>query len=310
MNDESPAFQRSGVAIEQNFSNDHKIRAKLAYPEMSAMAVNEFQMKNFIPAAFPTLFPTGRFCLTHVRKEKVSEIEYFKYLMLYEDGRFARHPVFRFFCFSIFQRHQALTKGRLFVQKNSLSTKTCSDLRGLIERNPNYVKRVMFYASKIAGNNSYWYKRSSELIDMVKQLGMPSLFITLSAADLQDPDLSRILKQADTSSQSQSTLLNRNPLIANWFFEKKVSFLSSYPKSHKDLTLSFMHLPYPFSHTPKQFTQRPYPFSHIPKQVVHIPYLFFNALCIGTHRPYPFSHAPKQFTHRPYRFSHATKPVS
>ena len=40
---------------------------------------------------------------------------YFKHLLMYADGRFARHPHFRYFAFNTEMRWQALQAGRIYV---------------------------------------------------------------------------------------------------------------------------------------------------------------------------------------------------
>ena len=47
--------------------------------------------------AFPTLFPTGATDFVAPRQHAVTIGNYFKHLMMYEDGRFAKHPRFRYF---------------------------------------------------------------------------------------------------------------------------------------------------------------------------------------------------------------------
>lgn len=43
------------------------------------------------------------------------------------------------------------------------------------------------------GTRPYWRYRLSELLDMESQLGLPTLFVTLSAADLHWPDLIKLM---------------------------------------------------------------------------------------------------------------------
>lgn len=65
---------------------------------------------------------------------------------------------------------------------------------------------------------------------MVKQLGPPTIFFTLSAADMQWPDLFNLLdplKKLQSLShfeqkRERAKLLNENPIIASWFLQKRV----------------------------------------------------------------------------------------
>ena len=47
--------------------------------------------------------------------------------------------------------------------------------------------------SKIRGTPAYWKRFQSEVLAMVKQLGCPSFFLTLSCADLRWNDLVEVI---------------------------------------------------------------------------------------------------------------------
>ena len=76
-----------------------------------------------------------------------------------------------------------MNTGKVFVRNNpDLRNMTAVNLRGAIQDNPNLLKKVMFFGSKLRGSKPYWQARCGELLDMVKQIGAPTLFVTLSAA--------------------------------------------------------------------------------------------------------------------------------
>ena len=60
-----------------------------------------------------------------------------------------------------------------------------------------FIKPVSYthlsYNANLRSSSSYWYMRSQELLDMVEELGTPTVFITLSTADLYWPEIYRIL---------------------------------------------------------------------------------------------------------------------
>ena len=67
-------------------------------------------------------------------------------------------------------------------------------------------------------------KDPSRLIAMVDTLGMPTIFLTHSAADLQWPELARLICPDDPdSSSSRSKALMENPAIADWFFYHRIN---------------------------------------------------------------------------------------
>ena len=69
----------------------------LIWPTIGGTAINEFTTEGYFSMAFPTLFPTGAADFLGQRFNKVTIGNYFTHLLKYDDGRFARHPRFRFF---------------------------------------------------------------------------------------------------------------------------------------------------------------------------------------------------------------------
>lgn len=99
--------------------------------------------------------------------------------------------------------------------------------------------RVSYFAKQIRGSRAYWYSKLKELEAMVKQLGAPTIFFTLSAADLQWPELYEILDpenrlgslDPNERRRERGRLLNENPLVASWFLQKRVDvFFSEFLK--------------------------------------------------------------------------------
>ena len=69
----------------------------VAWPPAGETPINEFRTEGYISCAFPTLFPTGAADFVAPRARAVTIGNYFKHLLMYEDGRFARHPCFCYF---------------------------------------------------------------------------------------------------------------------------------------------------------------------------------------------------------------------
>lgn len=68
---------------------------------------------------------------------------------------------------------------------------------------PKILKSLYFWSGSNRGSNSYWFQQRGELEAMVNQRGIPTAFLTLSAADLWWPDLARLM-----GSQNQKLLNN------------------------------------------------------------------------------------------------------
>ena len=85
---EQEAVQQS-VEQRQTTSSSHQT---LMWPSIGGMPLNEFTTEGYFTCAFPTLFPTGAGDFLDQRQVPVTIGNYFKHLMQYDDGRFARHP--------------------------------------------------------------------------------------------------------------------------------------------------------------------------------------------------------------------------
>ncbi|XP_059076868.1 uncharacterized protein LOC131031330 [Cryptomeria japonica] len=72
---------------------------------------------------------------------------------------------------------------------------TINELRQHMENMPqsHLADRLMRFGTSLRGTRSYWAKCRAELIDMIHQIGSPTIFFTLSAADMYWPDLHALM---------------------------------------------------------------------------------------------------------------------
>ena len=88
------------------------------WPPRADAPINEFVTEGYISCAFPTLFPTGAGDFLAPQERVVTVGNYFKHLMRYDDGRFARHPRFRYFALNSEMRWRALQTGRVYIKQH------------------------------------------------------------------------------------------------------------------------------------------------------------------------------------------------
>ena len=193
----------------------------LMWPTIGGAPINEFTTEGYFSMAFPTLFPTGAADFLGQRCNQVTIGNYFTHLLKYEDGRFARHPRFRFFALNTEMRWRALQAGRIYIQQHPGDAQlTVDELRDMAGREGEaFSNRVLHYAASLRGTRQYWFRQRGRLISMVDTLGLPTIFFTHSAADLQWPELARLIcpDQPDTPS-SRIDAVNNNPALTDWFF--------------------------------------------------------------------------------------------
>jgi hypothetical protein len=202
----------------------------LLWPKIDGTPINEFQTPGYIARAFPTLYPHGKGDLRSERAWDINPAEYFKHLMWYKDGRFARHPRWRYFALNSTMRWRALQEGKVYVKQNlSDSQIVVSDIQEMIAQgDQNLADKIMRYGEGLRGCRQYWMARRNELSDFIKQIGHQGLvFFTFSAADLHWPELHKLMpdegntgEERISARQRQQNLVD-NPHIAAWFFDKR-----------------------------------------------------------------------------------------
>ena len=189
------------------------------WPENGSVPIDEFKTEGYISCAFPMLFPTGEADYLAPRLQSVTVGMYFKHLMMYGEGRFAKHPRFRYFALNTEMRWRALQTGRVYINQHPDDARlTLDDLRDMVGHEGEFfTHRVMHFASSLRGTSQFWFKQRSRLISMVDTLGMPT-------ADGQWPELARLIcPDKKDSSTSRSKAVSDNPAIADWFFYHCIS---------------------------------------------------------------------------------------
>ena len=88
------------------------------------------------------------------------------------------------------------------------------------------------FKSSVKGTPAYWKKFLFDVLAMVKQLGIPTYFLTLPYADLRWEELPYIInlelsddKLKSLSYQESRNLLNNNPVFVARHFQYKVEVL-------------------------------------------------------------------------------------
>ena len=90
----------------------------LMWPTIGRTPINEFTTEGYFSLAFPTLYPAGAADFLGQRQNEITIGYYFNHLIMYYDGRFAKHPQFRFFALNTEMRWRALQAGRIYVRQH------------------------------------------------------------------------------------------------------------------------------------------------------------------------------------------------
>ncbi|EED14666.1 hypothetical protein TSTA_041440 [Talaromyces stipitatus ATCC 10500] len=188
--------------------------------------------------------------------------DYAKHLMKFHDGRFARHPRFRYVVFNTMMRQQANTKASFFIKQKTKDGHqiTADDLRLAFEddapEGEALLNSITRRSGTLRGTRPFWTNKHQHLKAMVKNIGPSHLFLTLSAADLQWADLMQHLPnfeqwKAGTSSEriqiARDNLRDNPHIVAQWFLIRYNTFRKEYAsnvekktESYKDMMKGFL----------------------------------------------------------------------
>ena len=160
--------------------------------------------------AFPVLFPRGRYGYKAERQVNISPVKYFNAKLLNYSRRFATNPEYLFFAQFIIEQKKVSDSMNIALKKVHGQSVTASQLRNNPERLTNLIcqDQAYLFLRQIPGTAPYWQKFMYEVIAMVKQLGIPTWFMTLSCADIigQRPQIKEIGKIFNKSLYCKFTL--------------------------------------------------------------------------------------------------------
>ena len=139
--------------------------------------------------AFPALFPRGRFGYTDDRKIKLTPVKYFNARLLHYSGRFATNPEYLFFAQFITEQKKVSDSINIALKKIQGQPVTASEIKSDVNKLKGLIcqDQAYLFLRQIPGTPPYWQKFMYEVVAMVKQLGIPTWFMTLSCADLRWP---------------------------------------------------------------------------------------------------------------------------
>ena len=194
-----------------------------------------FSDKQSEELAFPVLFPKGRFGYMAEREVKLSVGKYFNARLLHYSGRFASNAEYLFFAQFIIEQKKISEQINIALKKVCGQRVTASQLKSNPQMLQNLIcqEQAYLFLQQIRGSPPYWQKFMYEILGMVKQLGIPTWFMTLSCADLRWPELFQIIAKMQGRSMcneeveslsynEKCQMLNTNPVIVAKHFQYRV----------------------------------------------------------------------------------------
>ena len=138
---------------------------------------------------FPVEFPRGTNTYNEKRDTKMSPSRYFNARLFSADNRFARNPEYIFFALYATEIHQIHSNICIAIRIGTSKTSDGRQITASMLRNREEVKQIIKrdegyrFLTQIRGTPAFWEKSKRELFAMIRQLGVPTFFVTFSAAD-------------------------------------------------------------------------------------------------------------------------------
>eukprot|EP00111_Clytia_hemisphaerica_P014081 TCONS_00041443-protein len=186
--------------------------------------------------AHPHLFPTGESGYNHERDEKLSPTRYFNQRLLNYSLKFSSDSGYIFYAQSLLQHLNLNNSINTALKKIQTEGLTAGQLsQNFKETISNLVANDNAYSfmNNLKGTPAYWKRLLYEVLAMVKQLGLPTFFHTLSCADLKWPEIVDIIQKMKgkemtedqiraLSYMERTQILQSNPVVLARHFQYRL----------------------------------------------------------------------------------------
>ena len=212
----------------------------LEMPRRSRIPISEFKAKGYMALAFPTLFPNGRGHFDEPRDYPLKWDQWSQHLMRFYDGRFAQHRRFPHFMLNTHERHVAIQRAGVFVNRDPQAGRlTYGQLRAMSKESRESVfRRLSSYGATLRNTPAFFKQRRYELRAMIEQLGDPHVFATNSHADTHCPYLHRFIMAGARIEPGSERDPFAPPNNSSERYKRRLANVVAYPH----LTAQFFHL--------------------------------------------------------------------
>ena len=209
----------------------------ISIPRNNANPVNIYEMPYGEEQVFPWQFPEGKYGFKFIRTRKIAPSMYFRYRLFNKHGFWRKnmtyllHAAVSYDSLLLKQQVKICMKMRKSVQNfddiANFAT-TAADVRARNE-NPDISQKSYMFMKNIRGTVAYFRNALYNLLAMFRSLGLPTLFMTLSADDFHWPELGIILENLsykdDVCKGSFAFSMGSDPLLTAIHFERRFSAL-------------------------------------------------------------------------------------
>ena len=189
---------------------------------------------------FPIEFPDASNTFNEHREDKLSPSRYFNARIFSADNRFARNPEYIFFALYATEVQQIWDNISIALRRGNTKTTDGREITASMLTDREEVKKLIRrdegykFLAKIRGTPAYWEKSKKGVFAMIRQLGIPTFFVTFSAADRRWIEIDNAIlvsqgKQPMTVEQHMNmtwedhcNIIMSNPAAAAKMFQERV----------------------------------------------------------------------------------------
>ena len=193
----------------------------------------------------PDKFPTGDGCFYAERPSKLTYRKYFNQRLLDADDRFAKDIDYLFVAQYIVEAKQILDDATNFIWRQ----KPGRDFTAQQAKDQSIISQCLCkdtayrFMKNVRGSPPYYQRTFYDLLAMIRQLGTPTWFLTLSAADMKWPDIIQTIARqygvtytddqiASLSFEEKSNWIRRNPVTTARHYQYRLNtFFKDFLKS-------------------------------------------------------------------------------
>ena len=182
---------------------------------VSGQPISLFDDNKAEEMAFPCLFPTGVNGFHTARDPTISILDYIQAHLLNADNRWASNIPYLLWSCNLLEQHKLRDSVSIAMRMRSSSggrqqrqPLTAGELTSEdAAENPDIEENCYAFMRNIRGTAAYWQRAKLDLISMFRTLGPPAYFITLSADDMNWPDLMHVLAKRDGMNLTDEEVL-------------------------------------------------------------------------------------------------------
>ena len=225
-----------------NFIKDGKI----VLPHFDTTPVYMDKVQHGEEMAFPYLFPNGRNGLNEPRDSKLTYKQYFQHRIYNMDSRWRTNISYFLNAVNLCEREQLLQTVNVAMKWRKPETQCRQNQPNVhirncdidSEDNPDVIQNSYMFAKQIRGTAAFWKNKLMNLLAMIKCLGPPTIFVTLSANDNHWPELAMMYTGLPFDEVQNANLqdnIKQDPLLAAIHFERRWNALLKYLKDAQPL---------------------------------------------------------------------------